>query len=53
MAAVKALVPVEEYPDTVYEPDCDYFDGELVVGTWETGLGLPARKGFMKFAMEC
>lgn len=30
MAAVKDLVSVEEYLDTVYEPDCDYVDGELV-----------------------
>ncbi len=26
----KALVPVEEYLATSYEPDCDYVDGELV-----------------------
>lgn len=30
MAAVKDLVPVEEYRNTVYEPDRDYVDGELV-----------------------
>jgi len=26
----RALVPVEEYLATEYEPDCDYVDGELV-----------------------
>ncbi len=26
----KALVPVEEYLDTSYSPDCDYLDGEVV-----------------------
>ncbi len=30
MPAVDALVSVEEYLHTVYEPDCDYVDGELV-----------------------
>lgn len=30
MAAVKQLVSVEEYLNTVYRPDCDYVDGELV-----------------------
>lgn len=30
MAAVKDLVSVEEYLNTVYRPDCDYVDGELV-----------------------
>ena len=29
MAAVDALVSVEEYLHTVYEPECDYVDGEL------------------------
>ena len=53
MAAVKALVSVEEYPDTVYEPDCDYFDGELVDRNVGDGLGFTGAKGFMKFAMEC
>ncbi len=28
--ATKALVSVEEYLHTSYEPDCDYVDGELV-----------------------
>jgi len=28
MASV-ALIPVSEYLDTAYEPDCDYIDGEL------------------------
>jgi len=27
---MRALVPVEEYLATVYEPDCDYVDGELI-----------------------
>jgi Uma2 family endonuclease len=26
----RALVPVEEYLTTDYEPDCDYVDGELI-----------------------
>jgi Uma2 family endonuclease len=30
MAGVKELVSVQEYLDTVYRPDCDYVDGELV-----------------------
>ena len=30
MAPVDALVSVEEYLHTVYRPDCDYVDGELV-----------------------
>ena len=30
MGALRALVPVEEYLHTVYEPDCDYVDGLLV-----------------------
>jgi Uma2 family endonuclease len=30
MTPVDALVSVQEYLDTVYEPDCDYVDGELV-----------------------
>lgn len=30
MAPVDALVSVEEYLHTVYRPDCDYIDGELV-----------------------
>src|SRR5260370_611219 len=25
-----ALVPLEEYLDTTYDPDCDYVDGEIV-----------------------
>src|SRR5713226_7553770 len=25
-----ALVPLEEYLDTTYNPDCDYVDGEVV-----------------------
>jgi Uma2 family endonuclease len=29
MAAVGALVSVDEYLHTVYEPECDYVDGEL------------------------
>jgi Uma2 family endonuclease len=28
--AVTTLVPVEEYLSTVYEPDCDYVDGEVI-----------------------
>jgi Uma2 family endonuclease len=28
--ATTALVPVEEYLHTVYEPDCEYQDGELI-----------------------
>src|SRR6266545_6293050 len=37
-ARSEALVSVEEYLSTVYEPDCDYVDGELVernVGEYE------------------
>ena len=30
MTAVDAQVSVEKYLKTVYEPDCDYVDGELV-----------------------
>jgi Uma2 family endonuclease len=30
MTPVDALVSVEEYLHTVYRPDCDYVDGELV-----------------------
>jgi Uma2 family endonuclease len=30
MAPVDALVSVEEYLHTIYRPDCDYVDGELV-----------------------
>ena len=25
-----ALVPLEEYLDTTYRPDCDYVDGEVL-----------------------
>ncbi|MGD1071041.1 MAG: Uma2 family endonuclease [Bryobacteraceae bacterium] len=28
--AVSTLVPVEEYLSSVYEPDCDYVDGEVI-----------------------
>ena len=30
MSATKALVSVEEYLHTVYKPDCDYVDGEVL-----------------------
>ena len=30
MSATKALVSVEEYLHTVYQPDCDYVDGEVL-----------------------
>ena len=30
MGALPAVVPVEEYLHTLYEPDCDYVDGLLV-----------------------
>src|ERR1051326_7389387 len=30
LVETKALVSVEEYLTTSYEPDCDYVDGELV-----------------------
>ena len=30
MSALPAMIPVEEYLRTVYEPDCDYVDGVLV-----------------------
>src|ERR1700684_487145 len=28
--ATRALIPVEEYLTTVYRPDCDYVDGEVL-----------------------
>jgi Uma2 family endonuclease len=28
--AVSTLVPIEEYLSSVYEPDCDYVDGEVI-----------------------
>jgi len=30
MSATKTLVSVEEYLHTVYQPDCDYVDGEVL-----------------------
>jgi Uma2 family endonuclease len=30
MPATQTLVPVEEYLSTVYQPDCDYVDGEVL-----------------------
>src|SRR6516164_7941977 len=30
MPATKTLVSVEEYLHTVYQPDCDYVDGEVL-----------------------
>ena len=30
MEAARTLVPVEEYLTTVYRPDCDYVDGEVL-----------------------
>jgi Uma2 family endonuclease len=30
MAATPVLIPVEEYLSTVYRPDCDYIDGEVL-----------------------
>ncbi|SRR5712691_4875323 len=30
MSATRALISVEEYLTTVYQPDCDYVDGEVL-----------------------
>ena len=30
MPTTPALIPVEEYLRTVYRPDCDYIDGEVL-----------------------
>src|SRR5215472_4010574 len=30
MSATRTLVSVEEYLHTVYQPDCDYVDGEVL-----------------------
>jgi len=38
MAATTAHVSVEEYLNTVYRPDCDYLDGEILernLGEWD------------------
>ena len=38
MATATQIVPLAEYLDTTYHPDCDYIDGELRernVGKWE------------------
>lgn len=32
--AVTTVIPVEEYPRTVYRPDCDYAGGQLVERNW-------------------
>ncbi len=32
--ATRTLIPVEEYLRTVYRPDCDYVDGEVVERNW-------------------
>ena len=46
-ATTKALIPVEEYLTTMYHPDCDYVDGEVLErnkgeldhASFETALG--------------
>ena len=27
-------IPVEEYPTSVYEPNCDYVDGQVLKRNW-------------------
>lgn len=44
--ATRTLIPVEEYLTTVYRPDCDYVDGEVL----ERNLG-EREHGFIQVAM--
>ncbi len=40
MAATTTHVPVEQYLNTTFRPDCDYLDGEILernVGEWQHG----------------
>ena len=45
MAATPVLIPVEEYLRTVYRPDCDYIDGEVL----ERNMGETPHSGLQTF----
>lgn len=47
--AVTTLVPVEEYLSTVYEPDCDYVDGEVI----ERNMGESDHSGIQMLVAMC